>query len=174
MADEIDEGENEDLDANAKFYGFEEDTGDVEIPEHLPVLALRGVVIFPSAIVPLPISRKPSLELVEEVLAGDRLLALVAQKDADEETPSPHSIHRRGTVGRLLKMLKYPDQSVRILVQGIRRVDVVDLEQETPYFSGRILPVDDTYGPEDELAAALIFGASGSVISRVIVDGVDT
>ena len=153
MADEIDEGGNEDLDANAKFYGFEEDTGDVEIPEHLPVLALRGVVIFPSAIVPLPISRKPSLELVEEVLAGDRLLALVAQKDADEETPSPHSIHRRGTVGRLLKMLKYPDQSVRILVQGIRRVDVVDLEQETPYFSGRILPVDDTYGPEDELAA---------------------
>ena len=153
MSDEMDEPETEDLDANAKFYGFEEDTGDTEIPEHLPVLALRGVVIFPSAIVPLPISRKPSLELVEEVLAGDRLLALVAQKDADEETPSPHSIHRRGTVGRLLKMLKYPDQSVRILVQGIQRVDVVDLEQESPYFSGRILPVDDTYGAEDELAA---------------------
>jgi len=149
----MDEPETEDLDANAKFYGFEEDTGDTEIPEHLPVLALRGVVIFPSAIVPLPISRKPSLELVEEVLAGDRLLALVAQKDADEESPSPHSIHRRGTVGRLLKMLKYPDQSVRILVQGIQRVDVVDLEQESPYFSGRILPVDDTYGAEDELAA---------------------
>ena len=83
MSDEMDEPETEDLDANAKFYGFEEDTGDIEIPEHLPVLALRGVVIFPSAIVPLPISRKPSLELVEEVLAGDRLLALVAQKDAD-------------------------------------------------------------------------------------------
>ena len=153
MSDEMDEPETEDLDANAKFYGFEEDTGDIEIPEHLPVLALRGVVIFPSAIVPLPISRKPSLELVEEVLAGDRLLALVAQKDADEETPSRHSIHRRGTVGRLLKMLKYPDQSVRILVQGIQRVDVVDLEQESPYFSGRILPVEDTYGAEDELAA---------------------
>ena len=153
MSDEMDEPETEDLDANAKFYGFEEDTGDTEIPEHLPVLALRGVVIFPSAIVPLPISRKPSLELVEEVLAGDRLLALVAQKDADEETPSRHSIHRRGTVGRLLKMLKYPDQSVRILVQGIQRVDVVDLEQESPYFSGRILPVEDTYGAEEELAA---------------------
>jgi len=153
MSDENEEAGIEDLDANAKFYGFEEDTGDVEIPDHLPVLALRGVVIFPSAIVPLPISRKPSLELVEEVLAGDRLLALVAQKDAEEETPSRHSIHRRGTVGRLLKMLKYPDQSVRILVQGIRRVDVVDLEQESPYFSGRILPVEDAYGPEDELAA---------------------
>jgi len=153
LSDEMDEPEAEDLDANAKFYGFEEDTGDIEIPEHLPVLALRGVVIFPSAIVPLPISRKPSLELVEEVLAGDRLLALVAQKDADEETPSRHSIHRRGTVGRLLKMLKYPDQSVRILVQGIQRVDVVDLEQESPYFSGRILPIDDTYGAEEELAA---------------------
>jgi ATP-dependent Lon protease len=153
MSDEVDAPGIEDLDANAKFYGFEEDTGDVEIPEHLPVLALRGVVIFPSAIVPLPISRKPSLELVEEVLAGDRLLALVAQKDADEENPSRQSIHRRGTVGRLLKMLKYPDQSVRILVQGIRRVDVVDLEQKAPYFSGRVLSIEDTYGPEDELAA---------------------
>lgn len=153
MSEKIEEPESDDLGANAKFYGFEEDTVDIEVPDHLPVLALRGVVIFPSAIVPLPISRKPSLELVEKILAGDRLLALVAQKDAEEESPSYGSIHRRGTVGRLLKMLKYPDQSVRILVQGIRRVDVVDLEQETPYFSGRILPVEDVYGPEEALKA---------------------
>src|SRR5262249_8959213 len=98
-----------------KFYGFDEDTTNIQVPETLPVLPLRGVVIFPSAIVPLPISRKPSLQLVEQCLAGDRMLGLVAQKTADDERPSPDELYTRGTAGRLLKMLKYPDQSVRVL-----------------------------------------------------------
>ncbi|MEO2166852.1 MAG: endopeptidase La [bacterium] len=154
MSDEVNSEEEEDeLDQNAKFYGFEENTGDIEIPETLPLLALRGVVIFPSAIVPLPISRKPSLELVEQALAGNRLLGLVAQKNTDEETPTSESVHRRGTVGRLLKMLKYPDQSVRILVQGLQRIEVEEFEQVTPYMRGRIRTLDDICDSEEELRA---------------------
>ena len=146
-------GEEDLEDATGRFAGFDEDTSNVEIPEELPILPLRGVVIFPSAIVPLPISRKPSLELVEQCLAGDRLLGLVAQKTAEEERPDPSSLYVRGTAGRLLKMLKYPDKSVRILVQGLRRIEVDDYLQTEPYYRGRIHTLQDEYESSKDLEA---------------------
>ena len=129
-ADEPSAGEN--------LFGLEEDTSSIPIPPRLPVLPLRGVVVFPAAIVPLPISRKPSLELVEQCLAGDRLLGLVAQKNAEDESPAPSALYTRGTAGRLLKMLKYPDQSVRILVQGLRRIEIEGFDQTEPFLHGRV------------------------------------
>src|SRR5262249_17998979 len=128
MADEEPTG----IDPSQRFFGFEEDTSSVAIPSELPVLPLRGVVIFPSAIVPRALARKSSLQLVEHCLTGDRTLGLVAQKTADEERPEPADLYTRGTAGRLLKMLKYPDQSVRILVQGLRRIEIDDYVQHDP------------------------------------------
>jgi ATP-dependent Lon protease len=137
-----------------KFYGFDEDTSSIEIPERLPVLPLRGVVIFPSAIVPLPISRKPSLQLVEQCLAReDKILGLVAQKTADEERPDPVDLFTRGTAGRLLKMLRYPDHSVRILVQGLRRIEIDAYEQTDPYYVCRAHPLVDEYEDSKDLEA---------------------
>jgi ATP-dependent Lon protease len=137
-----------------KFYGFDEDTSSIEIPERLPVLPLRGVVIFPSAIVPLPISRKPSLQLVEQCLAReDKILGLVAQKTADEERPDPSALFTRGTAGRLLKMLRYPDHSVRILVQGLRRIEIDSYEESDPYYICRAHPLIDEYEETKDLEA---------------------
>ena len=137
-----------------KFYGFDEDTSSIEIPERLPVLPLRGVVIFPSAIVPLPISRKPSLQLVEQCLAReDKILGLVAQKTADEERPDPGDLFTRGTAGRLLKMLRYPDHSVRILVQGLRRIEIDSYDETDPYYICRAHPLVDEYEDTKDLEA---------------------
>src|SRR5258706_13950322 len=107
--------ENDEQPATAKdrVFGFDEDLNDIAVPEELPVLPLRGVVVFPSAIIPLLISRGPSLKVVEEALAGDRMLAMVAQKRPEEEDPKPDDLFVRGTAGRILKMLKYPHSSVR-------------------------------------------------------------
>jgi len=150
MADE----ESGEAGMGQKFYGFDEDTSAIEIPEHLPVLPLRGVVIFPSAIVPLPISRKPSLQLVEQCLAReDKILGLVAQKTADDERPSPEDLFTRGTAGRLLKMLRYPDQSVRILVQGLRRIEIGAYEQTDPYYLCRARALVDEYEETQDLEA---------------------
>ncbi|MEW6272083.1 MAG: endopeptidase La [Thermodesulfobacteriota bacterium] len=150
MADE----ESGEAETGQKFYGFEEDTGSIEIPERLPILPLRGVVIFPSAIVPLPISRKPSLQLVEQCLArDDKILGLVAQKTADEERPSTEDLFTRGTAGRLLKMLRYPDQSVRILVQGLRRIEINSYEQTEPFYVGRVRTLMDEYEESKDLDA---------------------
>jgi ATP-dependent Lon protease len=150
MADE----ESGEAGMGQKFYGFEEDTGSIEIPERLPILPLRGVVVFPSAIVPLPISRRPSLQLVEQCLAReDKILGLVAQKTADEERPSPGDLFTRGTAGRLLKMLRYPDQSVRILVQGLRRIEIGSYEQTEPFYVGRVRTLIDEYEESKDLDA---------------------
>jgi ATP-dependent Lon protease len=84
-----------------KFYGFEEDVSGVHVPPELPILPLRGVVVFPSAIAPLLISRGASLKLVEDALAGDRVLGLVAQKNAESENPGTDGLYSRGTAGRI-------------------------------------------------------------------------
>jgi ATP-dependent Lon protease len=136
-----------------KFYGFEEDVSGIAVPEALPLLPLRGVVIFPSAIVPLLISRGSSLKLVEDCLAGERMLGLIAQKNPEEEAPDPASLYARGTAGRILKMLKYPDGSIRILVQGLRRLEVAEFTQREPYFRGRVRLLQDQYQPSKDLEA---------------------
>ncbi len=136
-----------------KFYGFEEDVSGIHVPESLPILPLRGVVIFPSAIVPLLISRGTSLKLVEDALAGDRMLALVAQKNPEDESPDSTGLFSRGTAGRILKMLKYPDSSVRILVQGLRRVEIVEYTKREPYFEARIRHLQDTYQESKDIEA---------------------
>src|SRR5438093_13068408 len=110
--------------APQRFYGFDEDISGVAIPSELSILPLRGVVIFPSAIVPLLISRGPSLRPVEEALVGDRMLGLFSQKNPEDEHPEAVGLYSLGTAGGILKMLKYPDGRVRILVQGLKRSEV--------------------------------------------------
>jgi ATP-dependent Lon protease len=132
---------------------FEEDVSNVEVPAELGVLPLRGVVIFPSAIVPLLISRGSSLKVVEEALAKDRMLGVVGQKNPEDEEPDVSALYTRGTAGRILKMLKYPDGSVRILVQGLRRVEMVDYVQVAPCFRARVRLLSDVHDPSKDTEA---------------------
>jgi ATP-dependent Lon protease len=143
----------DDPEAGQRFFGFDEDISGVAVPGELPILPLRGVVIFPSAIVPLLISRGGSLNLVEACLKGDRMLGLMAQKNPEEENPEPQGLYSRGTAGRILKMLKYPDGSVRILVQGLRRIEVIEYTQHEPHFRGRVRHLQDAVQPSRDLDA---------------------
>ena len=122
MSDEEDPQEEAPEATAPRYVGFDEDVSGVSVPESLAILPLRGVVIFPAAIVPLLISRGASLKLVEDCLGGDRILGFVSQRNPEDESPEPTGIYARGTAGRILKMLRYPDRSVRILVQGLRRI----------------------------------------------------
>jgi len=136
-----------------RFVAFEEDLSGVDVPTEIAVLPLRGVVIFPSAIVPLLISRGSSLKVVEEALAGDRMLGVVAQKNPEEEEPDVHGLYSRGTAGRILKMLKYPDNSVRILVQGLRRIEMVEYVQHKPFFRARVRHLVEDLEPSKDIEA---------------------
>jgi ATP-dependent Lon protease len=133
--------------------GSDDDLSGVVIPPELAILPLRGVVIFPSAIVPLLISRGSSLKLVEDCRKGDNLLGLATQKNPDDENPAAHALYSRGCAGRILKMLKYPDGSVRILVQGVKRIEIRDYLQYEPYFRARVAQLQDSFVPSKDLDA---------------------
>jgi ATP-dependent Lon protease len=136
-----------------RFVAFEEDLSEISVPTELAMLPLRGVVIFPSAIVPLLISRASSLKVVEEALAGDRMLGLVAQRNPEDEEPEVGALFSRGTAGRILKMLKYPDNSVRILVQGLRRIETIEYTQRQPFYRARVRHLADVHEVSKDLDA---------------------
>ena len=133
-------------------FELEEDLSGVEIPAELPVLPLRGIVIFPSQIHPFLVSRPSSLKLIEEV-EGQRIIALAAQKNPEEESPRPDGLFQRGTAVRILKVLKYPDQSVRVLVQGLARIELDEFTKLDPYFIASVRRLSETFTHDKESEA---------------------
>jgi ATP-dependent Lon protease len=112
--------------------------GDFAIPDALPVLPLRDAVVFPLTAVPLAVGQPRSVGLVDDVMRGNRLLALVAQRDARTEPAGPEDLHRVGTVGVIHQLARVPDGSVRLMVQGIERIRLLDWIGTEPYLVARI------------------------------------
>jgi len=140
-----------------------------EIPEILPVLPLRDTVVFPDTMIPLTIGQERSIKLIDDVLAGDRLLAMVASKDAEVETPGPDLLHPVGTVGLAHKMIKLPDGTMRILVQGLQRVRVAEFVREEPYLMARIEKIEDEARESREVDAlrASLLSVFGKIVALV-------
>jgi ATP-dependent Lon protease len=147
MAEKSDKAKGE------KRFDIEEDLSKVEVPDVLPVLPLRGIVIFPNQIHPFLVSRPASLRLIEDVGQASRVIGLSAQKNPEEENPAPDGLFPRGTAVRILKMLKYPDHSVRVLVQGIARIDLLDFVQLEPYFRANVRRLAESVEGDKELDA---------------------
>jgi ATP-dependent Lon protease len=110
----------------------------IKIPEMLPVLPLRDIVIFPFMIVPLFVSRERSIRAVDQALAENRMIMLAAQRDADKEEPGPGDLYDVGTVAIIMRMLKLPDGRIRILVQGISRARIHYIEDNQNFLQARI------------------------------------
>ncbi len=116
----------------------------VEIPETLPLLPVRDLVVFPYMVVPLLVSREMSVRAVDEGLAGkDRLVMLAAQKDEQEDEPSADGIRSFGTIGMILKMRKLSDGRIKVLVQGLMRAKIKGYTQSDPCFMARIERIND-------------------------------
>ena len=109
-----------------------------DIPDVIPLLPIRDIVIFPYMMIPLFVGREISINAVNEALARDRHIFLVVQKDATEDEPDADDLHRVGTVATILRMLKLDDGRVKILVQGLTKGAVEAVLQEKPFFEARI------------------------------------
>jgi ATP-dependent Lon protease len=129
------------------------DIDDLELPSQLPVLPLKDTVVFPDSVLPLAIGQERSVRLVEDVVAGNRLIALVASKDRELEQPGWDDLYGIGTVAVVQKMIRVPDGSLRILVQGISRIRLLDRLQDEPYLVGRFVEVPDVYEESPETQA---------------------
>ncbi|MBL6786919.1 MAG: endopeptidase La, partial [PS1 clade bacterium] len=125
------------------------------IPVVLPVLPLRNIVVFPGMIVPLFVGREKSIRALEDVMADDKEMLLVSQKDGDQDDPAPEDMHLIGTIGTVLQMLKLPDGTVKVLVEGNNRARVLDYLDNEAFFEASALPLADEAGDESELKALM-------------------
>ncbi len=131
--------------------------GSETLPDTLPILTLRNTVLFPGVVLPITVGRDASLKLVKDAFASDKLVGVVAQKDADTEEPEPDDLHDVGTVAVILKLIKMPDGTKSIVIQGKRRFEIESFEQTTPYLRARVKPYEtESDSPEDvEIQARL-------------------
>src|SRR5947208_7607898 len=144
--------------------------GDIEIPSILPVLPLKETVIFPQSVSPLAIGQERSVKLVDDVVSGDqRVLALVTSKNDEVEQPGWDDLYEIGTAAVVHKMIRVPDGSLRILVQGIGRIRLERPVQEEPYLVGEFSEVADVVEETPELEALLrsVQNEFGRLISLV-------
>lgn len=110
----------------------------IEIPEELPILPTKDTLAFPYMMIPLAVGRAKSIKLVDDTVLGNRILGLFLQKKTDLEEPGLEDIHSVGTAVSILKMMKMPDGTLRLIVQGISRIKILDITQREPYFKGKV------------------------------------
>src|SRR5215470_13497427 len=111
----------------------------ITIPDVLPVLPLPDVVMFPYMIAPLFVNRERSAKAVDQALAENRMILLVAQKNPNVDEPKAEDLHKFGTVSVIMRMLKLPDGRIRILVQGFSRAEVESYDESNPYLVAKVV-----------------------------------
>lgn len=121
--------------------------------ELVPILPLREVVVFPDSMTPLAVGQERSIRLVDEAVSSDRMIALVASRNSEEEAQSAEDLYEVGTSAVIHKMIRVPDGTLRVLVQGQSRIRLTSLEQTEPYLAGRFEDLPDVVGREKEIEA---------------------
>ena len=160
-------------------------TAEPKVPAVLPVLPIRDTVAFPGTVMPLTISREKSKRVLDLALAGSRMIAMVAQRQAATEDPHLNDLYRVGTAGVLLKLFRVDDGTQTIVVHGLARVGLESLTQETPYLEARVNPrYDDTeLTTETEALVHSVRRAAQQIIemspdvpqdARVVLDNIRT
>jgi ATP-dependent Lon protease len=125
------------------------------LPQSLPILGLSDIVIFPGMVAPLLVETPQSIKLIDDVVAGDRLLGVALQRKPEAENPTPEEMHEVGCTARLLKMLKFPDNTVRVLVEGLWRIRIKEYVNHDPYLSAKFELMKDVTEDTVELTAMM-------------------
>jgi ATP-dependent Lon protease len=143
----------------------------LKIPDTLPLLPVRDIVVFPYMILPLFIGREVSIKAVDEALAKDRLILLAAQKDINEEEPKPEGIYSVGTVAMIMRMLKLPDGRVKILIQGLTKAKIDEFVQVSPTYVVKLTKVKEPPVPEITLEIEALMRAVKEQVGKIISMG---
>ncbi len=128
-------------------------SGPRRLPDRIGVLPLRDAVTFPELVVPLNVGQARSVELINDTLRGDRSIVLLAGRDPAVETPTPEQLYDVGVLGTVARMVRLPDETLRVLVQGAQRVRVTGWSQTEPYLVAEVQDAPDVVVPSPELTA---------------------
>ncbi|MCD8447500.1 endopeptidase La [Tenacibaculum finnmarkense] len=121
-----------------------------EIPAELPILPLRNTVLFPGVVIPITAGRDKSIQLINDVNKGDKVIGVVAQKDIAVENPGLDDINKTGVVAKILRVLKMPDGNVTVIIQGKKRFVIDEITQEDPYLKASVHEAIEKKEVEDE------------------------
>jgi ATP-dependent Lon protease len=116
---------------------------ELSVPEELPILPLRGLVVYPQTAVPLTIGQARSIHLVDDVVSGNRIIGLVTARDPELENPGPQDLYSVGTLAIVHRLFRTPDGTIRILIQGISRFHLGEFTSEDPYLKAKITPAPE-------------------------------
>jgi len=141
---------------------------DRPVPDILAILPLRSAVVFPHAIVPLAAGRPSSVRLIEDAVQHGRLIATVLQRDPAEDAPGQEGLHPVGTLTMIHRVLKQPDGTLRLVVQGLGRVRVVEVLEREPYLRARVEQVQETEPAEQDLEAEALTRSATSLFQKVV------
>ena len=142
--------------------------GGVSVPEVLSILPLRDTVLFPQAILPLAAGREASVRLIEDAVRTGRLIGLFGQRDPSHEDPQESDLYRVGTVATIHKMAKQPDGTVRVVVQGLARVRIVEMTQRRPFLQARVEQVVDITPAAGDLEAEALERNASTLFRQVV------
>ena len=142
-------------------------TDEIEGTAMLPILPLRESVVFPASVTPLAIGQERSIRLVDEAVASDQTIALVTARSPEEEAERADDLHEVGTSAVVHKMIRVPDGTLRVLVQGLERIRLDSVEQTEPYLTGLFTPLPDgvAHETEAEALARSVEGLFGRIVS---------
>ncbi|MDC4224156.1 MAG: endopeptidase La [Candidatus Manganitrophus sp.] len=149
----------------------DQDKQKLDIPEKLPLLPIRDIVVFPHMVLPLFVGREISIKAIEAALAGNRMVFLASQKSSEVESPQPEDIYTIGSVGTIMRMLKLPDGRVKILVQGITKGRITAFRQTTPYHIVRIEKLVDPTPAENSLEVEAAVRTVKELMAKVVAFG---
>ncbi|MAU13026.1 MAG: endopeptidase La [Anaerolineaceae bacterium] len=124
-----------------------------DVPASVPVLPLRGLVVYPHTAIPLTVGQQRSLKLVDDVIEGNRLVGLFTALDPELETPGPDDIYRVGTLAAIHRLFRAPDGTIRLLVQGLKRIRIEEFTSEEPYLNAAISELPESVESELEVEA---------------------
>ncbi len=133
--------------------GDESEESKVELPDELPILPLKDTVVYPFAMMPLGVGKERSIRLIDEVMRGSRLVGLVAQENADIEEAGPDDCFRMGTVARIARLLRIPDGTIQVIVQGLERIVIDEFVAEQPFLKAHAHLAPETVQTDLEIEA---------------------
>lgn len=164
-----------DIDEHADFLPLmspdEEENMNKEVfPEDLPILPLRNNVLFPGVMIPITVGRDKSIRLIQEAHKGNRIIGVVSQLDQEEEAPEFVDLHKVGTVAQIIRMLKMPDGSSTVIIQGKRRFEIVEPYQTEPYMRAKVRFLTEEMPEKKDAEMELVFRSIKDLALQIIRD----
>ena len=161
------------IEADAEFIPLitaeeEETMNKQSFPDVLPILPLRNNVLFPGVVIPITVGRDKSIKLIQEANRGSKIIGVISQKDAGAEEPKFEDLHRVGTVAQIIRLLKMPDGSSTVIIQGKRRFELLEPVQSEPYFKANVRLLEEAHFDKKNKELGVMFKSIKDLALQII------